>query len=50
MILVYVLEGKVSGKWYVGITNDLPRRLREHRSNGSKAGQILVPRQTTFDV
>jgi len=41
MIFVYVLDGTVSGKRYVGITNDLPRRLREHRSSESKAGQIL---------
>ena len=41
MISVYVLEGKASGKRYVGITNDLPRRLHEHQCNESKAGQIL---------
>ena len=41
MISVYVIEGGVSEKRYVGITNDLPRRLSEHRNNRSKAGQIL---------
>jgi predicted GIY-YIG superfamily endonuclease len=30
-----------SGKRYIGITNDLPRRLKEHRSHRSKAGQLL---------
>ena len=40
MITVYVLKGE-TGKRYVGITNDLPRRLSEHRSGATKAGQIL---------
>lgn len=40
MVTVYVLEG-ANGKRYVGITNDLPRRLVEHRSGGTKAGQLL---------
>jgi len=40
MITVYVLKGE-TGKRYVGITNDLPRRLSEHCSRRSKAGQLL---------
>jgi len=31
----------VSGKRYVGITKDLSRRLREHRSRKSKGSQII---------
>jgi putative endonuclease len=40
LITLYVLKGE-AGNRYVGITNDLPRRLREHRSGYSKAGQII---------
>ncbi|MBW1849681.1 MAG: GIY-YIG nuclease family protein [Deltaproteobacteria bacterium] len=40
MITVYVLKGQAS-KRYVGITNDLSRRLSEHRYGHSKADQIL---------
>lgn len=40
MITVYVLKGE-TGKRYVGITQDLPRRLREHRAQKSKGSQIL---------
>jgi len=40
MVTLYVLKGK-AGKRYVGITNDLSRRLSEHRSRHSKAGQII---------
>ena len=40
MITLYVLKGK-TGKRYVGITNDLPRRINEHRLKKSKSGQLL---------
>jgi putative endonuclease len=40
MITLYVLKGK-TGKRYVGITNNLSRRLNEHRLKNSKAGQLL---------
>jgi len=40
VITVYVLKG-TSGKRYVGITNDLNRRLAEHASGRTKAGQVL---------
>lgn len=41
MIYVYVIEGVDTGKRYVGITNNLERRLTEHRSKQSKGGQII---------
>ncbi|HPO14821.1 MAG TPA: GIY-YIG nuclease family protein [Candidatus Hydrogenedentes bacterium] len=40
MIFVYVLQGE-DGKRYVGITNNLERRLMEHRSHHTKGGQLL---------
>jgi putative endonuclease len=39
MITVYVLQGK--NKRYVGITNNLPRRLAEHRSGHTKSAQVI---------
>jgi len=39
MIIVYVLNGK--DKRYVGITNNLTRRLSEHRSGHTKSSQII---------
>jgi len=39
VITVYVLQGKE--KRYVGITNNLSRRLAEHRSGRTKGGQII---------
>ena len=40
IVTLYVLKGK-AGKRYVGITNNLRRRLAEHRSKRTKAGQLL---------
>ena len=40
MITVYVLKGE-TGKRYVGITKDLPRRLREHCAKKSKGSQVI---------
>ncbi len=40
VITLYVLKGK-NGKRYVGITNDLSRRLKEHHSKRSKGSQVL---------
>lgn len=43
MIALYALKSSALGKRYVGITNDLRRRLDEHTSATSKDGQILGP-------
>jgi putative endonuclease len=41
MITLYVIQGE-NNKRYIGITNNLNRRLREHRSGSTKAGQLLI--------
>jgi putative endonuclease len=38
-IVVYVLQGK--SKRYVGITNNLSRRLAEHKSGHTKSAQVI---------
>ncbi len=40
-VTLCVLRGSATGKRYVGITGDLQRRLREHTSATTKAGQLL---------
>ena len=40
IVIVYVLKGR-TGKRYVGITNDLERRLRDHGTGTTKGGQLL---------
>jgi len=39
MVTVYVLQGKT--KRYVGITNNLTRRLAEHKSGHTKSAQVI---------
>ena len=36
MVFVYILKSEVSEKMYVGMTQDLSRRLAEHNSGKSK--------------
>ena len=40
-VTVYVLKSKGRRWRYIGITNDLARRLREHSAGGTKASQII---------
>jgi len=40
VVTLYVLKAR-NGKRYVGITNDLQRRVIEHRSKTRKSGQLL---------
>ena len=40
-VTLYVLRSRRGGKRYVGITNDLPRRLREHAARKTKAGHMV---------
>ena len=41
MIILYVLKSLATGQRYIGVTNNLERRLVEHRRGNSKAGQQL---------
>jgi predicted GIY-YIG superfamily endonuclease len=41
-ITLYIIKGLSTEKHYIGITNDLQRRLQEHRSGSSKGGKLLV--------
>jgi hypothetical protein len=40
VVTLYVLKGK-TGKRYVGITNNLPRRIQAHSLKLSKGAQVL---------
>jgi len=40
VVTLYVLKAR-NGKRYVGITNNLQRRITEHRSKTGKSGQLL---------
>ena len=40
-IKLYIIKSLINGKHYVGITNNLERRLQEHASGTTKGGQVL---------
>jgi putative endonuclease len=40
-IVLYFIEGVSTRKRYIGITNNLQRRLKEHRNYHTKGGQII---------
>ena len=41
MITVYVIRGLETGKRYVGISNDVSRRLAEHRRGNAKGSRMI---------
>ncbi len=43
MAFLYILQSQTSGRYYVGSTNDLPRRLSEHSPSHSPATQGCGP-------
>lgn len=40
---VYVLQSKKSGKWYIGSTNDLRKRILQHNSGKNKSTKYGIP-------
>ena len=40
---VYVLKSLKNGKYYIGCTNNIDRRLSEHNSGYSKGSRINAP-------
>jgi putative endonuclease len=40
-IMLYILRGLSTEKHYIGITNNLERRLQEHRGGSTKGGQVI---------
>ena len=43
MWFVYILESSVNGRYYIGSTNNLERRLKEHNSGKSKYTSLTKP-------
>jgi putative endonuclease len=40
-VILYIIRGLLSDKKYIGITNNLQRRLYEHRKGTTKGGQLI---------
>lgn len=48
MYYVYILQSEKSGRYYIGSTNDLNRRLIEHNSGQTKSLKYLIPMKLVF--
>ena len=43
MSYLYILQSEKTGRYYIGSTNNLKRRLHEHRSGKTKSTRYLLP-------
>lgn len=43
MWYVYLLQSEMSGKYYIGMTSDVPKRLREHNAGKTKSIKAYIP-------
>lgn len=48
MNVVYILQSIKNGKYYIGSTNDVERRLLEHNSGKTKSLRYLRPLEIVF--
>jgi putative endonuclease len=46
--ILYILQSETSGRFYVGSTDDLDRRLREHRRGYSSATRARGPWKAVY--
>ena len=48
MYFVYILESTKNGRYYIGSTNNLERRIIEHNSGKTKSLKYLTPLKIVF--
>jgi putative endonuclease len=48
MAFVYILQSVKSGRYYIGSTNDLIRRLSEHRAGKTSSLRSMLPVELVF--
>jgi len=40
---LYILESEVSGRYYIGITTDVKKRLKQHNSGKTRSTKAYIP-------
>ncbi len=48
MGIVYILQSEVNNRFYIGSTNNLIRRLKEHNSGNSRYTKFTIPFKIVF--
>ncbi len=48
MYFLYILKSQKNNKFYIGSTNDLERRIKEHNSGKTKSLKYLRPLEIVF--
>jgi len=48
MYIVYVIKSKVDGRLYVGFTENLDRRIKEHNAGNTKSTKGYIPWTLVF--
>ena len=48
MNCIYILQSKKNGKYYIGSTNNLDRRIAEHNSGKTRSSKYLRPLRLVF--
>lgn len=48
MNFVYILQSEKNGRYYIGSTNDLERRLSEHNAGKTKSLKYILPLKLIF--
>lgn len=48
MNFVYILQSEKNGRYYIGSTNDIDRRLLEHNSGKTKSLRHILPLKLVF--
>jgi putative endonuclease len=50
MTYLYILESIPTGRWYIGITNDLQERLKAHNGGFNKSTRQYRPYRLLFSM
>ena len=48
MFFVYILRSKKSGRYYIGHTSDINKRLKEHNSGKVRSTKAYVPWEVAY--
>ncbi len=48
MYFVYILQSEKNGKYYIGSTSNLERRILEHNSGKTRSLKYLIPLKVVF--